>query len=237
MTPPSPSVLQGLGSASMGNKLFRASLIFGCLMTIGFIAFFGYYVLFLKLIVVPTGAMANTIIPGDHLVVKKRAFGPMKRGDVIIFKYPRDTSFLYVFRVVGLPSELIEVRGRSVYINGEELPEHRVIVKPESRMKSLLEESSSEGSGSYKVFYVEGADSVSQAESDTQHGVGSPLRVPDKNYFVMGDNRDNSHDSRFWGPVPQSLIVGKPTMIYWSSHADESGVQRIRWERFFTKLK
>jgi signal peptidase I len=105
----------------MANKLLRISLILGSILTFGLFACFGYFIFFLGAAVVPTGAMSNTIIPGDHLIVKKRALGPIARGDVIIFKYPRDTSYHYVFRVIGLPSELVEVRGRSVYVNRHEL--------------------------------------------------------------------------------------------------------------------
>lgn len=221
----------------MKGRILKITLV-GILLVFGLA--YVYYLVFLTTVRVPTGSMANTIIPGDLLLVKKRAFGDIKRSDLIVFKYPRDSSVLYVARVVGLPGELIEVRGRIVYINDKELPEQRVTVKPDSFLVGFLEEISSEGSGSYRVFYGsrEGYDStVPSDEEANEFGIGSPFRVPADNYFVMGDNRDNSSDSRFWGTVQQGLIFGKPTMIYWSSKFDETGSEEPKWERVFTKLR
>src|SRR5258705_7195490 len=115
---------------------------------------------------VPSGSMANTIIPGDHLVVKKRAIGEINRGDVIIFDFPKDPAIKYVSRVVGLPRESIEIRGKLVYIDGKEIPEQRVMV-PNAAVEKL-EELSSEGNGPYRVFYV-------YREGGAQAGVTSDL--------------------------------------------------------------
>jgi len=186
--------------------------------------------------------MANTIIPGDHLVVKKRAFGEINRGDIIVFRYPKDTSVKYVFRVVGLPRETIEIRGRSIYINGKELNEQRVTVKPDYYFdEGVLRELSTEGSGPYRVFYFSRAEGdESGMPSDLEKGdfgTNGPFQIPDNEYFVMGDNRDNSEDSRFWGTVPRALVFGKPTMIYWSAHRDREGNESIRWNRVFSKIR
>lgn len=113
---------------------------------------YAYYHFFLHLVRVPTGAMANTIIPGDRLVVKKRAFGEITRGNVIIFNYPADSATKYIGRVIGLPNETIELRGKLVYINGGVLAEQRVTIIPHYG-DQLLEEFSTEGSGPYRVFY------------------------------------------------------------------------------------
>jgi signal peptidase I len=172
----------------------------------------GYYLVFLHVVRVPTGAMANTILPGDHVVVRKRAIGDIKRGDVIIFTYADDQSTHFISRVIGLPSETIQIRGRQVLINGKELL-------------------SSEGEGPYQAFYL-----ASQADAPTEGPFASvdPFRIPDGQYFVMGDNRDNSQDSRFRGPILRQAVFGKATMIYWSlSPSDES----IRTERMFRKIK
>lgn len=180
--------------------------------------------------------MSNTVIPGDHLIVKKRAFGEIKRGDIIIFKYPKDPSIKYIFRVVGLPRETIEIRGRSVYINGEELAEQRVTVVPDQYFdEDGLTELSTEGTGPYRVFYF-GESGRSPDLQENIFGINRSFQIPDNEYFVMGDNRDNSYDSRFWGTVPRGLVCGKPTMIYWSVHRDSQGNENIRWKRVFSKL-
>jgi len=178
--------------------------------------------------------MANTIIPGDHLLVKRRAFGEISRGDLIIFDYPKDRSVKYVSRVVGLPGEAIELRGTSIYINGKELPEQRVIVNQDFESEAL-EELSTEGSGPYRVFYSQHPTGTSEVEG--VFGTDGPFRIPANEYFVMGDNRDNSEDSRYWGTVPRPLIFGKPTVIYWSVSRTKGGDENPRWERVFTKLK
>ena len=186
--------------------------------------------------------MANTVIPGDHLVVKKRAFGEISRGDLIVFTYPRDLSVHYLSRIIGLPGESIEVRGRFVYVNGAELPEQRVAVKPDNLDDPLdvgvLEELSTEGKGPYRVFYFsrEEGDKFGMANPGT-FGTDGPFQIPANEYFVMGDNRDNSEDSRYKGTVPRSLIFGKPTMIYWSAGGDKTGNQTVRWERIFKQIK
>jgi signal peptidase I len=186
--------------------------------------------------------MANTVIPGDQLVVKKRAFGQLNRGDVVVFRYPKDTSVLHLFRVIGLPRETIEVSGRSVYINGEELKEQRVMVKSSYDLgPDGLQELSTEGSGPYRVFYVshaEGEESEMLPDSEEGlFGTNGPLQIPNNEYFLMGDSRDNSEDSRFWGTLPRALVFGKATMIYWSTHRDKEGNESIRWNRVFRKLR
>jgi signal peptidase I len=182
--------------------------------------------------------MANTVLPGDCLVIKKRAFGEINRGDIIVFSYPKDTSVKYIFRVIGLPGETIEVRGRLVYINGNELSEERVSVKPDYEFDAdSLQELSREGSGPYEVFYFsrEEDDAVGDLP-EGGFGIHGPFQIPESEYFVMGDNRDNSADSRFWGTVPRGLVFGKPTVIYFSSHLAKDGVETIRWNRIFRKI-
>jgi signal peptidase I len=203
---------------------------------------FLYYVFFLHVIKVPTGSMANTIIPGDHLIVKKRAFGEINRGDLIVFAYPRDPSIHFLSRVIGLPRESIEIRGQLVYVNGSELPEQRVTVKPDNLTEvGMLEELSTEGTGPYRVFYVSREGGVEVGVSpDLDRGLfgtKGPFQIPDNEYYVMGDNRDNSEDSRYKGPVPRSLVFGKPTMIYWSAGRDKTGNVTVRWDRIFIRTR
>jgi len=192
----------------------------------------GYRFLFLHFVRIPTGSMANTILPGDCLVVKKRAFGEINRGDLIVFRYPADPGTYYLARVIGLPGEALEVRGRILFIDDKQLMEQRVIVKPNDLFDSdHLEELSSEGSGSYRVFYQ--ATDESMPEDVSTKG---PFRIPMNQYFVMGDNRDNSEDSRYRGTVPREFIFGKPFMIYWSSRGNREGGE-VRWDRVATRVR
>jgi signal peptidase I len=201
----------------------------------------GYRVFFLKMVRVPSGSMANTIIPGDHLIIRK-VFGLPDRGDIVIFKYPDDPSTVYISRIVGLPGEKIEMRDRSIFINGSELNEQRVTVKSDSEFEyGPMEEISTEGSGAYRVFYFPRDDAnVSRQPADAVEmtfGTKEPFRIPDNHCFVMGDNRDNSIDSRMRGPVQRESIWGKATMIYWSSVTDKSHEEQIRWDRINKRVR
>lgn len=144
---------------------------------------------------IPTGSMESNLLIGDHLLVNKFVYGlrsgvlekllpykELKRGDVIVFKYPQNPDVAYVKRLIGLPGETVEVNGRTVYING----------------KPLVEK------------YTQYIDSNSMYER------WPATVVPPGQYFAMGDNRDNSQDSRYWGCVPRDHIIGKALVIYWS---------------------
>jgi len=213
----------------MHKKLLITGLI---VFFAGVIALITYRVFFVKMIRVPTGAMANTIVPGDCFFAK-RLLGDVKRGDIVIFRYPDQPSIQYVSRVVGLPGETIFVHDSSVYINDKLIPEQRVFVKyPYDFELGVLDEVSSEGSGPYRVFYYRRAENLLPTVSgDMTFAVAQPFHIPDNGYFVMGDNRDNSLDSRFKGAVPRDLIWGTPTVIYWSSHEDQSHQETIKWNR------
>jgi signal peptidase I len=216
-----------------GKRVRKNILIVGLvLVALCFGALVCYRFLFLHFVRVPTASMANTVLPGDHLVVKKRAFGEINRGDLIVFRYPADPGTYYLARVIGLPGETLEVRDRILFINGKQLMEQRVTVAPDVLFDSdHLEELSSEGSGSYRVFYQANDDSIPR--DDSKKG---PFPIPMNEYFVMGDNRDNSEDSRYRGTVPREFIFGKPFMIYWSSKPDRQGGE-ARWDRVATPVK
>ncbi|HQZ97729.1 MAG TPA: signal peptidase I [Pyrinomonadaceae bacterium] len=162
----------------------------------------------------------------------------IERGDIIVFKYPgnkvrpeadRSRNLIpyqinYVKRVIGLPGETIEFRDNQVLINGKLLPEHRVIGDAEDSQSALetteFEEGRSEDK--YSVFYSkETMDAVKAGKKLTRQGyefgvAGKPMVVPENSFFVMGDSRDNSEDSRYWGFVPRGLIIGRAMFVYWS---------------------
>jgi len=194
-----------------------------------------YRIFFLKLIYVPTGAMANTILPGDYVVVTRR-FGAIERGWIVVFKYPADPS-QYIARVVGLPGETIQVRDRLVLINGQTLEEQRTTVKPQKRddVFGPLQEISTDGNGPYRVFYTkfdENSDAPMSID-DYNYGGATPFEIPKDSYFVLGDNRDNSLDSRRYGVVPRNLIWGTAGSIFYSVPV---GSDEVRWERVFTRV-
>ena len=194
---------------------------------------------------VPTGSMQNNILIGDHLLVNKFVFRstrerlstvfpfrPVRRGDVIVFKFPEDPQTNYVKRVIGLPGDLIEVRGIHVLVNGQELPEHRLFAsRPsfdanDSSLQVISEEPGTQ-SAKYTVYWEPRhaqQDWSSPSFHDGRYGVGGPYRVPEGHYFAMGDNRDDSEDSRFWGTVPRENIIGRALVVYWSY--DEKAAER-----------
>lgn len=147
---------------------------------------------------IPSESMMDTLLVGDHLLVNKMVyhFFEPERGDIIVFRYPLDEERDFVKRVVGLPGETVEVRGTTVYIDGEPLEEPYAIYEPTPF-----------GSKGYHF---------------------GPVKVPPGHLFMMGDNRNNSQDSRVWGPLDESLIHGKAFLIHWSWR---NNTWDIRWRR------
>jgi len=195
---------------------------------------------------IPTGSMENNLLIGDHLLVNKFVFAPtassldrtllpvrdIRRGDIIVFKYPDQPERDFIKRVIGLPGDTIELRAKKVYINGQPLDEPYV---------------------HFLTPAGEGGE-VTAAEMREQF---APQTVPPDQYFMMGDNRDNSQDSRYWGFLPGSYVKGKALMIYWSYDAgrdanlEDDGIgasigrmfsvvthffTRTRWERLLHQI-
>jgi signal peptidase I len=200
-----------------------------------------YALLFLRIVQVPVGSMANTLIPGDFLLVT-RNFGEIRRGDIIVFKFPQDPKVSYLKRVIGLPGDEVQLKKRQVFINGELWPEQRVFIKFDSPLLSLAPEVSREPAppaAMYRVYYL--AQEVDEGEPDTnflKFAVAAPATVPLDSFFVLGDCRDNSLDSRYWGFVPRANITAKPLSIISSTAPPGQPAEtEMRNQRAFTEVK
>jgi signal peptidase I len=172
---------------------------------------------------IPSSSMEETLLVGDHLLVNKFVFADVpgaaskllpyrdvRRGDIVVFKYPFPPYQHFVKRVVGMPGDRLRIVERQVYINGEPLPEpykmHQRPPYPGSFQDNFPPEQR------YLAYALESE----WADELAQWARGDELLVPPDKYFVMGDNRDNSQDSRFWGFVDGKNIIGRPLIIYWS---------------------
>ncbi|NBU21175.1 signal peptidase I [bacterium] len=187
---------------------------------------------------IPSGSMIPTLLIGDHIFVNKFAYGfklpfsdwvmdhpvylikrePPKRGDIIVFKYPRDESFYYIKRVVGIPGDKIEQRNKVLYINDQMV--NRDLIQGESTetLFKILNDSKYT-SASIDVFNEKLNDAnhlIMLEKTSYINDSFGPITVPSESLFVMGDNRDFSNDSRFWGFVPMKNVKGK-AMVVWLS--------------------
>jgi len=217
----------------------------------------GIFVLFVRTFVVqtyqvPTGSMEKTILVGDHLLVNKFAFAPrlaafeallpyrrVARGDIVVFKKPGDDANpgnVLVKRAVAGPGDTLRVQDKTLSINGQPADgRHVQHVDPEVYRRS----------------------DPRLSETAVLRDQFGPYRVPERSYFGMGDNRDNSFDSRFWGPIPRENIFGRPFLLYWSYEAEPNShiwrgalaklrqladvaihfFSRTRWDRMFTLVR
>jgi signal peptidase I len=172
---------------------------------------------------IPTGSMETNLLIGDHLLVNKLVYSPsadplearllgkreVQRGHVVVFKFPEDPSRDFIKRVIGLPGETVEIRDKKVYIDGQPLDEP------------------------YTHFLE-----APLRRDDPEYGLrGEAIRdnwgpqvVPEGQLFVLGDNRDNSRDSRFWGFLPRDQVKGRALLVYWSFDATKDEYQRTGWQ-------
>lgn len=165
---------------------------------------------------IPSGSMLPTLEVGDFILVNKYHYGlrtpvgnykfldnnQVKRGDVVVFKYPKQPSVYYIKRVVGLPGDEIIYKDKVIYVNGEPQPQTLVAQLPPVNPQRLLVNESL-GGIEHKIYR--------ELKAPVLNG---GWRVPAGHYFVMGDNRDNSNDSRYWGFVPDDLMVGKAVSVW-----------------------
>ncbi len=172
--------------------------------------------------VIPTGSMEDTLLIGDHLLVDKLAYAPagpiskyllpyqpIRRGDIIVFRYPVDIRQTFVKRVVGVPGDRIRLENKVLIVNGHRLKEPYKYNKTDY-MDSYRDNFPADPN----VHLSEPADAM--LRETVKNG---EVVVPPNCYFAMGDNRDSSLDSRYWGFVPRENIIGKPLIIYWSYDA------------------
>jgi signal peptidase I len=182
--------------------------------------------------VIPTGSMEDTLLVGDHIFVDKLAYSPASRfahailpyqapkdGDIVAFHYPVDPSQMFVKRVIGQPGDRIHIANQQLFRNGVAVKELYVYHK--ARSFSAYRDNFPMDMGWLDV--APDARRNARLAGMLNHFVkDGELLVPADSYFVMGDNRDNSLDSRYWGLVPRDNIVGKPVLIFWSYDATTS---------------
>ena len=177
---------------------------------------------------IPSGSMEKNLLIGDHILVNKFIYGPtsfwleekllpvrkVRRGDVVVFKYPDDPTRDFIKRCMGLPGDTLRIEDRDLYINDK-----------------LVDDSAI-------TYYADRDPEASPREillrpRRVREGFG-PSTVPPASYFCMGDNRDNSNDSRYWGPVPEGYLKGRAFMVYWSFESEQ---EPIEWPGFLGKLR
>ncbi len=176
---------------------------------------------------IPSGSMEDTLLVGDQLMALKFTYGlripfgdrffvrfsDPKQGQVIVFKYPRDPSKDFIKRCIAVAGQTVEIKDKKVFVDGEEflLPEHAKFIE----------------------------NSIYPANMGPRDNL-EKITVPEGHMFMMGDNRDNSNDSRFWGFVPYENIVGKAVIIWWSWNHDVPMydlLHRVRWTRIFNLIR
>lgn len=196
---------------------------------------------------IPSSSMVPTLEVGDYLFVTRYDYGfriPLtdiqiaperaKRGDIVVFDYPGDRSIDYIKRIVGLPGDEIRYENNKLFVNGKEMPLVKKGLRPyfmgdgEVRVSMAFEERLFDVS--HDVLRGEMIDKTIYPDVSIKDG---QWKVPADNYMVLGDNRNNSRDSRFWKFVPQSYLVGKAAIVWWSWDGAKG---EVRWNRLGTLL-
>lgn len=186
---------------------------------------------------IPSGSMIPTLLVNDFLLVNKFQYGlklpilnteltsgnPVHRGDVIVFRYPRDPSINYIKRVVGLPGDRIAYVNKQIFINGKPVP-----LKYIGDYSYVGEEGYIQNTQKYKEYLGKHVHDILLQPGRDQLSNYPAVTVPPGHYFAMGDNRDDSSDSRVWGFVPEQNIAGEAMFIWWSWDSQKN---TVRWNR------
>ncbi|MFM0322875.1 signal peptidase I [Caballeronia glebae] len=185
---------------------------------------------------IPSGSMVPTLLVGDFILVNKYEYGlrlpitntkmtdgsPLKRGDVVVFRYPKDESVDYIKRVIGLPGDTVAYEDKKLTINGKPVPETSLPDYFDDERIGYAKQFEEDLDGRKNAIlnnpqvppFVVGADDFPFRDNCNYNAQGVTCKVPPGNYFMMGDNRDNSADSRYWGFVPDKNIVGRAFFIW-----------------------
>jgi len=207
--------------------------------------------------VIPSGSMSETLLTGDHVIVDKMVYAPagpigrrllpyqsVERGDIVVLRSPIDLSQNLVKRVIGVPGDLIRIVEKQLWLNGRPVSEPYKV-----HATSYLEPSRDNFPSLSAVSHERGRRML------RDYVINGDLSVPDGHYFVLGDNRDDSFDSRYWGLVHRENIFGKPLLVYWSYDAETERLmdgnlnpehlldiafnffRKTRWERTFQLIR
>jgi signal peptidase I len=196
---------------------------------------------FIQAYKIPSGSMEPTLLVGDHILVNKLVFGlrvpdslfgltfpgipwgqyifrleSIHHGDVVVFVFPPDPTKDFIKRVIGLPGDKVQVKDGKVFLNGVEMPD------PHAHFEATAQERSA----------LSPRDNFPPRDPSDPNKDPGPVTVPAGKYMMMGDNRDRSYDSRFWGFVDLNEVEGRAVLIYWSWDSDGAGILPIRWSRF-----
>ena len=182
---------------------------------------------------IPSSSMVPTLDVGDYIFVLRYSYGlripftniqlmpkAPKRGDVVVFDYPENRSMDFIKRVIGLPGDTIDYKDNALYINGQKMPLTRI-----GNRSYFMGDGEVDVSGLYREDLMGVKHDVLRKDFSIKDG---EWKVPAGEYFMLGDNRNNSRDSRFWGFVPQSYLVGRAAIIWWSWDKEKDAV---RWDR------
>jgi signal peptidase I len=190
---------------------------------------------------IPSGSMVPTLLVGDFILVNKFEYGirlpitntkitegrPVERGDVVVFRYPKDESVDYIKRVIGLPGDIVEYQDKQLTINGKPVPETPLPDYLDDERMGYSKQFEEDLGGRKNAIlnnpavppFIVGAEDYPYRDNCTYNARGVICKVPPGNYFMMGDNRDNSADSRYWGFAPDRNIVGRAFFI-WMNFSD-----------------